>query len=588
MFHLPIWRHLFIPALLLAVLLPPRQHAFAQPRAWAQVKGVPAAADLHTVFMLDRTLAWAVGSDGQGGGGVYRLHLQNGRWVVALEASFTQGPLRALAVVSPTNIWAVGENGLIVQKDANGWRTIPTPLPAASLTTIQMFGSGEEGWVGGSLPRNGSDTHETVLLHYQDGRWQRDTTVPGRGAIQALHFVDGVGWAVGEGIWRYSDGRWTQEPAPLACEGGCVWSLAGVRAINADEAWAVGERMGICAVCAPGYYVVHRSDNQWRVVLSGTGVVNEPPRTVPAVVHQEWTNLTAVSFTADGHGVAVGNRGAPPADPVSRQLVVRYHDGQWVYEPTPTTDGGLLGVSMADTEHGLAVGTHGLILSYGYGPQSVPTPEAFAPAGNPNHPGVAYFDVVAHTLRGEFRSYWESNGGLPVFGYPLSEEFSERNLDLEADFTTQYFERERFEWHPDQSPPYRVLLGRLGAELLQAQNRNWRDEDDTGNPFPGSACQTFVIEAERRAVCGPFLGYWQTHGLEFDGRSGTTYAESLALLGLPLSAPKLETNPDGQRVVTQWFERARLEYHPTNPAPYDVLLGRLGSEVVNGRGIQVP
>jgi murein DD-endopeptidase MepM/ murein hydrolase activator NlpD len=32
-------------------------------------------------------------------------------------------------------------------------------------------------------------------------------------------------------------------------------------------------------------------------------------------------------------------------------------------------------------------------------------------------------------------------------------------------------------------------------------------------------------------------------------------------------------------VITQWFERARFEYHPNNPDPYKVLLGRLGSEL---------
>jgi hypothetical protein len=31
-------------------------------------------------------------------------------------------------------------------------------------------------------------------------------------------------------------------------------------------------------------------------------------------------------------------------------------------------------------------------------------------------------------------------------------------------------------------------------------------------------------------------------------------------------------------VLTQWFERARFEWHPTNPAPHQVLLGRLAAE----------
>jgi hypothetical protein len=33
----------------------------------------------------------------------------------------------------------------------------------------------------------------------------------------------------------------------------------------------------------------------------------------------------------------------------------------------------------------------------------------------------------------------------------------------------QYFERNRFEHHPGNPPPYDVLLGRLGAELMPTE-----------------------------------------------------------------------------------------------------------------------
>jgi len=31
--------------------------------------------------------------------------------------------------------------------------------------------------------------------------------------------------------------------------------------------------------------------------------------------------------------------------------------------------------------------------------------------------------------------------------------------------------------------------------------------------------------------------------------------------------------------AAQYFERARLEWHPGNQAPYDILQGRLGAEI---------
>ena len=137
----------------------------------------------------------------------------------------------------------------------------------------------------------------------------------------------------------------------------------------------------------------------------------------------------------------------------------------------------------------------------------------------------------------------------------------------------QLFERNRFELHPENRRPYDVLLGRLGDEQLRRQGRDWKSFPP-GRPKSG--CQFF--EATGHSVCESFLGYWRSHGLEFDGRQAVGYAESLALIGLPLSEPALERNSSGDNVLTQWFERARFEFHPNNPDPYKVLLGRLGAE----------
>jgi hypothetical protein len=41
----------------------------------------------------------------------------------------------------------------------------------------------------------------------------------------------------------------------------------------------------------------------------------------------------------------------------------------------------------------------------------------------------------------------------------------------------------------------------------------------------------------------------------------------------------MEQSSDGNMYLTQWFERARFEFHPENKAPYDVLLGLLGAAV---------
>jgi N-acetylmuramoyl-L-alanine amidase len=69
------------------------------------------------------------------------------------------------------------------------------------------------------------------------------------------------------------------------------------------------------------------------------------------------------------------------------------------------------------------------------------------------------FPATGQTVRGPFLAFWLANGGLPVFGYPLTPERRDGAL------TVQWFERARFELHPGGV----VRLGRVGAELLETR-----------------------------------------------------------------------------------------------------------------------
>lgn len=82
---------------------------------------------------------------------------------------------------------------------------------------------------------------------------------------------------------------------------------------------------------------------------------------------------------------------------------------------------------------------------------------------------AAYFPQTGHSLGGEFLTYWTNNGGLAQFGFPLSEEFLEKSPYDGKTYTVQYFERNRFEFHPENKPPFNVLLGLLGRQSAQEQ-----------------------------------------------------------------------------------------------------------------------
>lgn len=78
---------------------------------------------------------------------------------------------------------------------------------------------------------------------------------------------------------------------------------------------------------------------------------------------------------------------------------------------------------------------------------------------------IRYFPETGHTIRGEFKNFWERRGGLEIFGFPLSEEVTER-LDDGRNYTVQYFERARFELTSGG-----VRLALLGTALAPCQRR---------------------------------------------------------------------------------------------------------------------
>jgi len=204
--------------------------------------------------------------------------------------------------------------------------------------------------------------------------------------------------------------------------------------------------------------------------------------------------------------------------------------------------------------------------------------------------GSQFFPETGQTVSGPFLQFWRTQGdpapllGTQVFGYPITTQALELNRDTGVEYQTQWFQRNRFELHTENRPPYDVLLGRLGDDQLLQLGIDWRLLPREVGPRPN--CRWFA--ETNHNVCDQELGlgfrtYWETHGLR-DPRL-SPYNQSLQLFGLPLTEAQVETNAAGDTVLTQWFERARFEWHPNNPAQFRVLLGLLGTEL---RGIPAP
>ena len=107
----------------------------------------------------------------------------------------------------------------------------------------------------------------------------------------------------------------------------------------------------------------------------------------------------------------------------------------------------------------VGLGTLGVQLAAGQSFQRLPS--------LPSTSSRLYFPETGHTISNGFLSYWKTKGGLPAFGFPLSEEMGEDGL------TVQYFERARFEYHKElEGTPYAVQLAPVGYQALKAAHFN--------------------------------------------------------------------------------------------------------------------
>lgn len=162
------------------------------------------------------------------------------------------------------------------------------------------------------------------------------------------------------------------------------------------------------------------------------------------------------------------------------------------------------------------------------------------------------FPETGQCISGAIRQYWERNGGLAVFGFPISGQFQAtvegRSLQI------QWFERDRLEIQPNG----KVTAGRLGVEFLELlQGERWSN----GSIYtPDRGC-IVTNPATGHQICGSFARYWQANG-------------GLERFGLPITGERVEII-NGQSLTVQYFERRRFELHPGG----QVLLGLLGREV---------
>ncbi len=193
-------------------------------------------------------------------------------------------------------------------------------------------------------------------------------------------------------------------------------------------------------------------------------------------------------------------------------------------------------------------------------PQSLPTQVPVVPTVEIPGSGSRTFPETGKTVSSLFLDYWQKNGDLAQQGYPISGVMGEVSPLDDKPYTVQYFERAVFEYHPENQPPYNILLSQLGTFRYQQKYPNGAP-GQMPNTSPGSV----LFPETSKRLGGKFLDYWQSHG-------------GLAQQGYPISDEFQEKSDlNGQTYTVQYFERAVFELHPENQPPYDVLLSQLGT-----------
>ncbi len=177
--------------------------------------------------------------------------------------------------------------------------------------------------------------------------------------------------------------------------------------------------------------------------------------------------------------------------------------------------------------------------------------ETSSPCSNYSTEEIRYFNETGHNVCGPFLEFYQRYDGLELFGYPLTEPFTEDGR------LVQYFERVRMEYHPENSEPYKVQLGLLG-DLLGHRHPPIPESEI---PNPNDPDSQYFPETGH-TVKFAFLRYYKQKG-------------GLDVFGYPISKWHYESG-----FIVQYFQRAKMEWHPES-RDFKVQLGKLGEIWVN-------
>lgn len=513
-------------------------------------------------------------------------------WSTYVVPGAPQHTLWDLAAVSPTDLWAVGAQRVgdesktfVAHWDAKSWNVVPSPNVAAGNNALLSVSavSANDVWAAGQTynPANITSRPVTLIVHWNGTRWEVVPS-PRPGAVEQITALSSNDvWAVGtshaaKGDYSpfvlHWDGRSWNDRTPTDPLGHGYANA--VAAISPSDVWVLGTRAWHWDGTGWRHASIPSSAEFYAVSATGPRSVWAAGNVFSESLVMRWDGIAWTPLPSPNMGQITGITVLSDLDVwvVSDMgQASHWNGGTWTQVPLPISGWHVklnAPVAAADNLWFVASYSNGqdnyalnqsLIIRY-----SKACADRIAGSTGPLNPPMqvpgtnSRFFETGKRVNGLFLDYWDAHGGVAQQGLPLTELVGEVSPLNNVMYTVQYFERAVFEYHPENRPPYNVLLSQLGTFQYKRKYPNGVPGETPNN----SSGSVFFPETGKR-LGGRFLEYWRANG-------------GLMQQGYPISNEFVEVSElNGQPYTVQYFERAVFEMHPENARPNDVLLSHL-------------
>ena len=299
---------------------------------------------LSGIAAVSTSDVWAVGSFSNNTNSSQTLieHWNGSKWSIVKSPNPVGGPfnnLSEIAIISPSNIWAVGNSGnntssqtLTEHWNGSKWSIVKSPNPGTSsgyLSGVAAVSTSDVWAVGSSF---NSSSNSTLVEHWNGSKWSIVKS-PSPGTQGS--FLNGVTAVSANNVWAVGDSfNSTSSPTLIEHWNGSKWSvvkspnptgspgsvLDSVVAVSASDIWAVGNYI---APTRTQTLIEHWNGSKWSVVKSpnAPGATNNALLGIAIV---SASDIWAVGFSSNSSNVG-------------STLIAHWNGSTWSIVKSPTT-----------------------------------------------------------------------------------------------------------------------------------------------------------------------------------------------------------------------------------------------------------